>query len=77
MLREGVPLMVRITVEVGKGAVRYRVAVQAETIRRALDIVERLNPGGDLRVTFPLDPETFFVEDPAAAVGLVGEKPAA
>jgi hypothetical protein len=69
--------VVRITVEVGKGAVRYRVAVQAESIRRALDIVERLNPGGDLRVTFPLDPETFFVEDPAAAVGLVGDKPAA
>ena len=69
--------MVRITVEVGKGAVRYRVAVQADSIRRALDIVERLNPSGDLRVTFPLDPETFFVEDPAAAVGLVGDKPAA
>ena len=69
--------MVRITVEVGNGPVRYRVAVQAESILRALDIVERLNPGGDFRVTFPLDPEAFFVKDPAATVGLIGQEKSA
>ena len=66
--------MVRITVEVGSGAVRYRVAVQAASIRRALEIVERLNPGSDPRVTFPIDAETFFVRDPAAMVGLIGRQ---
>jgi hypothetical protein len=70
--------MVRITVEVGAGATRYRVAVQAESIRRALKIAEGLNPDNDFKVMFPIDPETFFVRDPAATAGPVGrEKPAA
>ncbi len=70
--------MVRITVEVGHGAARYRVAVQAESIRHALKIVEGLNPGSDLRVKFPIDPEAFFVKDSAATVGQIKrEKPAA
>jgi len=63
--------VVRITVEVGRGAVRYRVAVQAESIRRALEIVEGMNPGREIKVTFPIDPERFFVEESAAVVGHV------
>ncbi len=63
--------MVRITVEASNGAARYRVAVQAESIRRALEIAEGLNPGSDFRVTFPIDPETFFVKDPTAKAGLI------
>ncbi|MDQ3965803.1 MAG: hypothetical protein M3246_05015 [Actinomycetota bacterium] len=63
--------MVRITIEASNGAARYRVAVQAESIRRALEIVEGLNPGSDFRVTFPIDPETLFVKDPAAKAGLI------
>ncbi|HZY58048.1 MAG TPA: hypothetical protein VFE09_09675 [Rubrobacteraceae bacterium] len=63
--------MVRITIEASNGAARYRVAVQAESIRRALEIVEGLNPGSDFRVTFPIDPETFFVKDPAAKTRLI------
>ncbi len=63
--------MVRITIEVRKGATRYGVAVQAESIRRALELVERLNPGSDFRIKFPIDPESFFVEDPAAISGPV------
>ncbi len=68
--------MVRVTVEVGNGATRYRVAVQAESIRRALEIVEGLSPRSDFRVTFPIDPETFFVKDPAEAGPIEREKPA-
>ncbi len=63
--------MVRITVEVGRGAIRYRVAVQAESIRRALEIVEGMSPGRDLKVRFPIDPESFFVEEPAVGVGQI------
>ena len=60
--------MVRIAVEVGGGAARSRVMVQAESIERALEIARRHNPYKECRVTFPLDPETFFIEDPVAGV---------
>ena len=66
--------MVRITVEVGRGAIRYRVAVQAESIRRALEIVEGMNPGREIKVTFPIDPENFFVEGSAAVVGQIEQE---
>ena len=61
--------MVRISVEVGSGAARFRVMVQAESIERALEIAKSHNPGKECRVTFPLDPEAFFIEDPVAKVG--------
>ncbi len=57
--------MVRIAVEVSSGAARFKVMVQAESIERALEIAKRHNPGKECRVTFPLDPETFFVDPPA------------
>ncbi len=58
--------MVRVTVEVGRGAIQYRVAVQAESIRRALEIAEGVNPGREIKVMFPIDPDSFFVEESAA-----------
>jgi hypothetical protein len=63
--------MVRITIEVGNGATRYKVAVQAESIQRALEIAEGLNPDSDFRVTVPIDPEAFFAEDHAATAGSI------
>jgi hypothetical protein len=52
--------------------------VQAESIRRALEIVEGMNPGGEIKVTFPIDPESFFVEESAAVAGQIEqEKPSA
>ena len=66
--------MVRITVEVGRGTVRYRAAVQAESIRRALEIVEGMNPGKEIKVTFPIDPESFFVEESAAVAGQIEQE---
>jgi hypothetical protein len=60
--------MIRISVQVSSGAARFRVAIQAESIERALEIVERHNPGKACEVTFPIDPETFFVEDSVATV---------
>jgi hypothetical protein len=55
--------MIRISVRVSSGAARFRVMVQAESIERALEIVARQNPGKECEVTFPIDPETFFVKD--------------
>ncbi len=60
--------MVRISVEVGSGAARFKVMVQAQSIERALEIARRHNPDKECRVTFPLDPEAFFNEDPVAKV---------
>ena len=60
--------MIRILVQVSSGAARFRVMVQAESIERALEIVARQNPGKECEVTFPIDPEAFFVEDSGATV---------
>ncbi len=60
--------MIRISVQVSSGAARFKVAVQAESIERALESVVRQYPGKVCEVTFPIDPETFFVEDSVASV---------
>jgi hypothetical protein len=60
--------MVRISVQVSSGTARFRVTIQAESIERALNIVASQNPGKACEVTFPLDPETFVVEDSVVAV---------
>ena len=60
--------MIRISVQVSSGAARFRVAVQAESIERALGSVARQYPGKVCQVTFPIDPETFFVEDSVGSV---------
>jgi hypothetical protein len=56
--------MIRISVQVSSGAACFRVMIQAESIERALEIAKRHNPGKECRVTFPLDPEAFFVREP-------------
>ena len=65
------PQVIRISVEVGRGAARHRVAVQAESIERALEIVERQNSGCEAKVAFPIEPEAFFVCDTAPTTGPV------
>ena len=62
--------MVRISIEVSSGAARFRVSVQAQSIERALEIVQGQNPGKDCKVRFPIDAEPFFVEgDSVAKIG--------
>ena len=64
--------MVRISIEIGNSAARFSVSVQAESIKRALEIVKRQNPGKDCKVSFPIDAEAFFCEeDSAPKVGVV------
>jgi hypothetical protein len=60
--------MIRISVQVSSGTARFRVAIQAESIERALEIAARQNPGKTCEVTFPIDPETFFIEDSIVTV---------
>jgi hypothetical protein len=55
--------VIRISVEVSQGAARFGVEVQAESIERALEIVESQNPSCAAKVVFPIEPEEFFVGD--------------
>lgn len=65
--------MVKVSLEVHSGAPRCNlVVVQAGSIQRAMSLVKERYPGNDIRVKFPIDPEGFFVEDPAARAGVVG-----
>ena len=62
--------MVRVSIEVRSGSARFDVTVEAESIQRALSLANAHHLGSDVRVRFPIDPETFFVKDPAATAGL-------
>jgi hypothetical protein len=56
--------MINVSVEVREGDAPFKVAVRAESITRAVGIVEGRHPGCAVRVVFPIDPEEFFAEDP-------------
>jgi hypothetical protein len=45
------------------------VAVQAESIERALEIAKKQNLGRNCDVTFPINSEVFFVAEPAVTSG--------
>jgi hypothetical protein len=61
--------MLKISVQAMSGAARFSVAVQADSIERALEIVKRQNLGRDSEVTFAIDPEAFLVAEYAATSG--------
>ena len=56
--------MVRVSIP--EGASYFDVSVQAQSIRRALGIAAARYPGADVWVSFPIDAEAFFVEEPGA-----------
>ncbi len=58
--------MVKVSIEVHHGTARFAVAVLALSIQQALSIVATRYPDSVARVKFPIDPESFFVEDSAA-----------
>jgi hypothetical protein len=51
--------MVRISVEVRNDTSRFRVGVQARSIREALGVVAGRYPHGVVEVAFPIEPEGF------------------
>jgi hypothetical protein len=61
--------MIKVSMELREGAARSRATVQAESIREAVSITRRRYPSRDVRVMFPIDPETFFIVDPAEVNG--------
>ena len=58
--------MVKVSIEVHDGTARFAVAIKAQSIRQALNIVAARHPSSAARVRFPIDPQTFFVEGFAA-----------
>ena len=65
--------MIKVAIEVRKGAARFDVAVQARIMTRALSLVEGWYPGDDYRVRIPIDhPQSLFAEDLVAQAGMVG-----
>ena len=52
---------VKISVEVRSGTARFRVGVQAPSIRKALSLVAGRYPRGVVSVAFPIEPEGFPV----------------
>jgi hypothetical protein len=67
--------MIRVCIEVDRDAASpTTLFAKAESIVRALELVGEANPGRALNVVFPLDPDTFFVQD--ASEGVEAEKAA-
>jgi hypothetical protein len=72
--KEAIP-MVKVSMEVRKGAARFAVAVRAESLQRAVGLVRGRYPGGECRVLFPADPGNVVAAHPARAG--MGERPTA
>ena len=68
--------MIRISFEVARGAARYRVAVRAQSIERALEIVGKQGSGRDAEVALPIDHESSSVRDAITTVGATGRRAA-
>lgn len=57
--------MVKVSIEVRSGVARFDVAVRAESIRRAVELVGGRYPGRDVRVKFPSVLEGLSIEQSA------------
>jgi hypothetical protein len=55
--------MIRVIVEIGEGVLTHRTQVTAPSIERALKIAGGEKPGRRVRLTFPIEPEGFFVTE--------------
>ena len=64
--RKEVISMIKVSVEVRPGTARFTVAVKAQSIQQDMNIVAARYPASVARVTFPIYPGDFFVEDQTA-----------
>jgi hypothetical protein len=55
--------MIRVAVEIREGALTHRTRVTAPSIERALKIAGGEKPGRRVPLTFPIEPEAFFVTE--------------
>ena len=66
--------MVKVPILIREGASRLFVSVQARSIPRAVEIAKARYPGADERVSFPIDAEVYFVEEPGSRVARLGRE---
>jgi hypothetical protein len=71
-LRPEVTTMVKVSMEVRNRTTHFNVAVNAQSIEQAANIVRVGYPDWGVRVKFPIAPECFFVNKPALRAGIVG-----
>lgn len=65
--------MVRVSIEVRKGATRFDVSIRARSPARAVNLVEGWYSGGDSRARFSTDyPQSLLAEDLDEQAGMVG-----
>jgi len=63
---------IRVLIELrGNEASTSSVVVQARSVREAASITAAVYPSAEVRVIFPIDPETFFVKDATARAEIV------
>jgi hypothetical protein len=55
--------LIRVSVEVGPEDAGLRVTVRAASIEQALRITNARYSGSEVRVVFPIKPDTFFVAE--------------
>jgi len=68
--------VIRVVIEVWNEGVRFSLVARARSVREAASVAAAVYLNADVRVRFPIDPEAFFVEDPAARAEIVGfERP--
>ena len=63
--------MVRVPIPIREGPSRFDVWVQAQSIPRAVGIAVARYPDADVRVSFPIDAEAFFVKEPGTRAELL------
>ena len=64
--------MVNVLIEVRNGTDHFNVPVKAQSIQQAANVVRVSYPDCGVRVKFPIDPEGFFVNEPAPRAAMVG-----
>jgi hypothetical protein len=68
--------VIRISFEVAQGAARYRAAVRAQSIERALEIMGKQDPVREAEVALPIDHESSSVRGAITTAGATGRKAA-
>jgi hypothetical protein len=58
--------MIKVAIEIRDRTTRFRVGVHTPNIEQAMSLVQAWYPSSVAKVSFPIDPEGFFVEDTAA-----------
>ena len=66
--------MVRVPIRIREGSSRFDVSVQAQCIRRAVRMAADRYPNADVQVSFPIDAEAFFAEEPGTRAELLGRE---